>query len=194
MPLGRLQDLLRRRGEVTAFTVVARGHDRETVERLREAIRAIAPELEVLRAREAVDQTTELRLARAMAWFTSIVAVGVGAIGTMNTMMMAVHERTREIGVLRALGWRRRRIVRMILLEAMELGLGGAVAGALAAVMLTRFLATRPGEVGRLVAGDIDVGVVGLGVTIALVVGVLGGSYPAYRASGLLPTEALRHE
>jgi putative ABC transport system permease protein len=194
MPLGQLQRLLHREGEVTAFTVIARGSDGESVERVRQAIGAVAPDLEVLRAREAVDRTTELRLVRAMAWLTSTVALGIGTIGMLNTMMMSVYERTREIGVLRALGWRRRRVVRLILLEAMGLGLGGAAVGTLAAVALTRIVATRQDELGRLVAGDIGVAAVAQGIAIAVVVGILGGAYPAYRAAGLLPTEALRHE
>ena len=68
----------------------------------------------------------------------SFLAVLVGGIGVLNTMLMSVFERTREIGVLRALGWRRRRILGMILREAALLGLiGGAVGVAIAFGLVT---------------------------------------------------------
>ena len=66
---------------------------------------------------------------RAMSWGTSLLAVLVGVLGVMNTMLMTVFERTQEICVLLAIGWRRGRIVRMILWESALLGLLGGIAG-----------------------------------------------------------------
>jgi len=65
----------------------------------------------------------------AMLGSISFLAIFVGGVGVMNTMLMAVMERTREIGVLRALGWQRSRILRLILSEALLLGLLGGVIG-----------------------------------------------------------------
>ena len=71
------------------------------------------------------------RMVQAMSWGTSLLAVLVGVLGVMNTMLMTVFERTQEICVLLALGWQRGRIIRMVLWESALLGLLGGVAGVL---------------------------------------------------------------
>ncbi|HMP02093.1 MAG TPA: ABC transporter permease [Gemmatales bacterium] len=149
--------------------------------------------LTALPTRDYVSNTLQIRMAHAMAWVTSTIALVIGAIGMFNTMMTSVLERTREIGVLRALGWRQSRIVRLVLLEAVVLGLLGAVAGTLLAVLLIRGMAEVP-SVGGFIQGDTSLWVIGQGFAMALIVGLLGGGYPAWAAARLLPTEALRHE
>jgi len=128
-----------------------------------------------------------------MAWVTSVIAVIIGAISTLNTMIMSVLERIREIGILRAVGWRKMRVVRMILGEAVVLTAIGAVIGTITAIILTRVLSTFP-AVSGFIEGKIGPTAIGKGLLMALAVGLIGGLYPAYRASQLLPTEALRHE
>ena len=128
-----------------------------------------------------------------MAWLTSAVALLMGFFGIMNTMIMSVHERTREIGILRAIGWRRHRVMRMILLESMLLSICGAVVGSAGAFILVRLL-TRVPAVSGLISGRIHPVFVLYGLSIALVVGFIGGLLPAYRASKMLPTVALRYE
>jgi putative ABC transport system permease protein len=192
MPLATLQRLMDRQGKVTIFTVIAQRSDRETLLRLASAIRGLAPNLDVLPAREYVDSMIEVRLARAMAWITSVLALILGTIGMINTMLTAVFERTREIAVLRAVGWRKSSVVRLILLESGLMGLVGAVAGVLLAWSLTQVLSHMPA--GRLISGEIDPVVIVQGVVLAMAVGLVGGLYPAYRAARLLPTEGLRHE
>ena len=128
-----------------------------------------------------------------MAWVTSAVALVIGAVGMLNTMIMSVFERTREIGILRAIGWGRWRVVRMILTESILLSLAGGVVGAGGAIALVRVLANQPAVAG-MVSGDVAPIVIAQGFAIALCVGLLGAAYPAYRGAQLLPTEALRHE
>ena len=67
---------------------------------------------------EFVNSTPEIQFVHAMAWVTSAVALVIGAVGMLNTMVMSVFERTKEIGILRAIGWGRWRVVRMILMES----------------------------------------------------------------------------
>jgi putative ABC transport system permease protein len=124
---------------------------------------------------------------------TSAIALIIGAVGVLNTMIMSVLERTREIGILRAIGWRKIRVVRLILYESVLLSLLGAAVGIGAAVVLTRALTWWP-VVNGLVRGDVAPAVIIQGFLIALAVGLIGGAYPAYRGAHLLPTEALRHE
>ena len=74
-----------------------------------------------------------MRLTKAMAWATTAIALALGSIGLLNTMAMTVFERTGEIGLLRALGWKRRRVVLLLLGEAAGLGLLGVLAGSVLA-------------------------------------------------------------
>jgi putative ABC transport system permease protein len=193
MPLRQLQSLMDREGEVTAFVVKSERSDRASLEELRRKIVALAPHLEAVPTREFIDNATEIRMARAIAWMTSTIALLVGTVGMINTMLTAVFERTQELAVLRAIGWRKRRVMRLILLESVILGLAGAVVGTLLAVGLVHLLSTVPAA-GRMVAGKIAPNVVLQGFAIAIFVGIAGGLYPACRAALLVPTEGLRHE
>jgi putative ABC transport system permease protein len=108
-------------------------------------------------------------------------------------MAMSVFERTQEIGILRAIGWRKSRIVRLILLEAVALSLGGALLGIAGAVTLTRLLSHLPAFSGS-ISSHIAPQVIGQGVLISLILGLLGGLYPAIYSARLRPNEAMRHE
>jgi len=123
----------------------------------------------------------------------SFLAVVIGGIGVMNTMVMSIFERTREIGVLRAVGWRRSRVLLMIVSESVLLCVGAGVIGAAMGAGIAS-LATRLPSVGGFLAPDYPVRVFVQGFVVAIVVGLLGALYPAIRASRLTPMEALRHE
>jgi putative ABC transport system permease protein len=150
-------------------------------------------QLDVQTAKDLVNTTTEIRFVRAMAWVTSTIALVIGAIGMLNTMTMSVFERTKEIGVLRAIGWGRYRVMKMILMESILLSLLGGVVGTLGAMLLTKILSEFPAAAG-VVDGSLAPSVILEGFMIALGVGFLGALYPAFRGAQLLPTEALRHE
>ena len=117
----------------------------------------------------------------------------LAALGVLNGQLLTALERTKEIAMMRAVGWRRSRVMRLVMSEALLLALGGAVLGSLGAIALMRLLSYSP-SAGRLVSGDVSGEVVLQGFIVALVLGLLGGLYPAYRASRLAPIEGLRHE
>ncbi len=189
-----LQRFMGREGQVTGFAVmVEHPEDAAEVERIRAEIETLGPRIDAKTAADSVSKTTEIRFIRATSWITSAIAIFIGAVGMLNTMIMSVSERTREIGILRAIGWRKRRIVRMILAESVLLSLCGGALGAIGAVYLTRLLGKHPAVAG-LINTQISGQVVALGILSALCVGFLGAAYPAYRGAQLLPTEALRHE
>lgn len=119
-------------------------------------------------------------------------AIIVGAIGIVNTMVMTVYERTKEIGVLKSVGWKSRKILTMILGETLVLtilsGIVGSVFGILVSEIGVRLIGTGDFALGY----DLQTFILAFGITI--IVGIIGGIYPAYKASKLAPTEALRYE
>lgn len=193
VPIRGLQEVMDRPGEVTALTVVAGARDRQALERLAREIARLRPHLEVLPTRDYVESSQETRMARSVAWLISSVALVVGAIGMANTMLTAVYERTREIAALRAMGWRKWSVVRLVLLESVVLSLGGAVLGSGFALGLVGLLSRLP-RAAQVVVGTVSPGVVFQGFAVALLVGLVGGAGPAWRAARLLPTEGLRQE
>ncbi|MBY0395227.1 MAG: FtsX-like permease family protein, partial [Thermoleophilia bacterium] len=106
---------------------------------------------------------------------------------------MTVFERTREIGILRALGWRRARVLNLVLGEAAILGAAGAVLGTALAFVGVKALAMAPmGSI--FIDGNLPPGVLALGLLLGAGLSLAGGLYPAFRAAALEPTEALRHD
>ncbi|AVX30673.1 putative ABC transport system permease protein [Carboxydocella thermautotrophica] len=113
----------------------------------------------------------------------------VGGIGIMNIMLVTVTERTREIGIRKAIGARRRDILRQFLIEALVVsgagGLFGIVLGVAGSKLLNQFLG---------VSAAISWQIIGIAFGFALLVGVIFGIYPANKAAKLNPIEALRYQ
>ena len=138
-----------------------------------------------------VDQGIEILDASNLA--ISLLAVGIGAIGVMNTMVMSVYERTREIGILRAVGWSGIRVMRMIITESLMLCIVAAGFGAALGVAATRAILLVP-TISRLLEPQYTPDIFVRGLAVAVVVAIAGAAYPAYRAVRLTPMEALRYE
>jgi len=131
-----------------------------------------------------------------------IIIIGVAALGVINTMIMAILERTREIGVMRAVGASKRDIIKMFSFEAGAIGFIGGVLGVLCGFAITRALSFfidsyLAGQ--NVLIGDLNLFVMpwwlilGL-ISFATLMGLCSGLYPAFRAARLDPVEALRHE
>ncbi len=123
----------------------------------------------------------------------SLLAVGIGAIGVMNTMVMSVFERTRELGTLRAVGWRGSRVVRLVVGESLLLCLLASVLGVALGVLASRAIMLVP-AVSSFLVPSYEPGVFARGIAVGVIVALVGAAYPAYRAVRLSPMEALRHE
>ena len=130
-----------------------------------------------------------LNMLKASSWGISLLAIVVGGLGIINTMLMSVFERTREIGVLKAVGWSNRKILTMIVGESLVITIVSAIIGSIIGVVLCTFLAPMMG-LNPLFTIDTFVQAFG----IAIIVGIIGGLYPAIKAIKLPPTEALRYE
>lgn len=117
----------------------------------------------------------------------------VGGIGVMNIMLVSVTERTREIGIRRAVGAKRRDILLQFVTEAVLMTFGGGILGVLAGWAIAYFGngATVDGDIIETVI-ETHIALIALGVSVA--VGLFFGIYPAVRAASLNPIEALRHE
>ncbi|MDR2624447.1 MAG: ABC transporter permease [Methanobrevibacter sp.] len=123
----------------------------------------------------------------------SLLAIIIGGVGIINTMIMTVFERTREIGVLRAVGWSRTKILSMILGESIVLTLFSAVIGSIIGVIVLKAL-VAVGMMGGIFSPVFTLETFIKGFVVAIFVGLIGGLYPALRASKLTPTEALGYE
>lgn len=127
------------------------------------------------------------------AWGVSAIAVLIGGLGMMSAMVMSVLERTREIGTLRAMGWSRWMVMRMILAEAVGLSVIGGILGCAIGAGLAWAAGQIPG-VGAFLEGSFSASIFIQGMVTALALGAVGGAYPSWSAAGLLPVEALRYE
>ena len=193
IPLSELQRMMGRQGQVSGFVVASKSTDLGEIANLARRIEQRIAGVAAVPARDFVQSDIQIRLTKTMAWATTAVALILGSIGLLNTMVMAVFERTGEVGLLRALGWRRRRILTLILGEALVLGLLGAMVGTVLAYGGVRALVLDPTSQG-FIDPNLSPGVIGIGLAMGVGLSLLGGLYPALRAAALDPTEALRHE
>jgi putative ABC transport system permease protein len=158
-------------------TLLARFHDRNDYE-------LIVP-LQLLRQAERTKRIFNVVLG-------SIAAISllVGGIGIMNIMLATVTERTREIGVRRALGARKSDITTQFLVETIVLSIGGGLIGVVVGVVVIPFLVSHLTDMKTIVTFWSVV--VAFGISGAI--GIIFGLYPASAAADLDPIEALRHE
>jgi putative ABC transport system permease protein len=154
-------------------------------------IEARHPGLRAVASDEVVGTSQGFQMARAMSWSTSLLAIIVGILGVMNTMLMSVFERKHEIGVLLALGWSRARIMSLILCESAAMGLLGGLVGVALGAAILAILETTPCVRGFL-EPDLGWALALQAVVIAVLVGVISGLYPAWRSSRLSPSTALQ--
>jgi len=198
-----MHQLTPRRDWVTVISVAVT--DRESLGTVMDEIRQLLRRRHHLRTEDADDffignlaeiLDTFQKVSLGLTFFLGTVAaisLIVGGIGIMNIMLATVAERTREIGIRKALGAKDRDVLRQFLIEALVITLGGGLLGlllgwglmALGGAIVQQWLKLSP---------FLQWWVVGMSIAISMAVGLVSGLYPAWRASRLDPIEALRYE
>ncbi|MFH1173530.1 MAG: ABC transporter permease [archaeon] len=131
------------------------------------------------------------------AFLVAIAAVSliVGAVGIANTMFTSVLEKTKEIGIMKAIGARNRDILTIFLLNAALIGMVGGLLGVVFGIVLSGALPALMGETGMLRGGTfVSLHAILMALSVSVIIGIAAGIIPAYQASKLKPVDALRYE
>jgi putative ABC transport system permease protein len=192
LPLVTLQANEREPGQVTlAFVQVDRGTPLRPV---RQQIHRQQPTLTTVRlASEFGRVDRNFQLITAVDHGATYLALVIGAVIVTNTMLLSFFERTREFGLLRAVGWRRRRVMLLVIGEALVISLVGAALGVALAFGVTTLLEHLPQLSGYL-HPEYQADTFWRALYIAAGIGFLGALYPALRAALIQPLRALRYE
>ena len=190
IPLAAAQAIAERPGEVTTIAVEVQhgATPRAVAKRLERRYDGLVA---VTEPGQAVKIDTSSRLILSAGWIFSLIALIIGGVAVTNTMAMSVFERFREIGVLRAIGWKGRSIAALILGETVAIGLLALGLG-LALGWAGAVLFTRGSRLSALASAEFTPGVFAWGLAFALGVAAVGAIYPTWIALRLRPIEALR--
>lgn len=189
-PLPVAQEVLGKPGAVSMVEIAALCHDCPVNDMVNQ-LQQVLPDVEV----QAVQQVVKTRMHalgqfRLFAWGVAVTVVIIGALLVFVTMMGAISERTREIGIFRAIGYRRRHVLHLVLMEAAIVSALAGLLGYLVGVLAT--LAALPLLDGGKAFWHWNPTLAASAIVAAIIVGLLASLQPALRASRLEPSEALR--
>jgi len=191
VPLADLQEVAYRHGQVSMFHVdLRRGESTANIDRIKRDIIAIDG-VSVLMSNEILQNDRNVQVLKAVSLSISIIALIMGVLGVFNTLLMTIQERTREIGIVAAIGWSDARIMASIVAEGLMMCVSGCVFGVALGFLIALLFPLIP----RI--GDY----IHFRPTLALIVPVIGAAfalctagslYPAWRATRMTPAEALQ--
>jgi putative ABC transport system permease protein len=194
MTLDEAQRVTDKPGKVNVLNLRLDGQAAEAdVQLIRERVQQELHGYTAITSGELVSQNAVVRISKAMSQATVLIASLVGALVVFNTMLMSISERTREIGILLALGWQRKTVMKLVVWESVLLTLAGGVIGILLGVGIAwglEHIELMRGKIDAVFSAPFFASVLGLSV----VLGIGGGFYPAFKAARLQPSRALRHE
>ncbi len=189
MALPLAQMLFSKQGKISA--VILKLHDKSTMDNVKHRIESAYPSLVVKTEDQFVaDFSQPITVLQGNIALVSSMAVAAGVFGVLNTMLMAVVERRREIGIMRAIGMGTGQVLTLFLQEALVLGVIGGAAGIVQGTLAANLL-TIPSLIGITITLDMPALLIGEAFTIAIVTAILGGLYPAARAARLNVASAL---
>jgi putative ABC transport system permease protein len=194
MTLDLAQQITDKPGKVNVLNIkMDAGATEDDLRHIKEVVQQTMPGFAAITSGELVSRNAVVRISKAMSNATILIAGLVGALVVFNTMLMSINERTREIGILLALGWQRGTIMKLVFSEAVILSLIGGLMGIVIGVGIAfglEHIELMRGKIDAIFSLPFFASVLGLSVLL----GILGGFYPAFKASRLLPSVALRHE
>ncbi len=189
MALPLAQRLFDKQGKISA--VIMKLHDKSTADMVKSRIESAHPDLVVKTQDQYVaDFSQPIRVLQGSIALVSGLAVAAGVFGVSNTMLMAVVERRREIGIMKAIGTGTGQVLATFLQEALVLGAAGGAAGILLGLLAANVL-TVPSLIGITITLDVPFHLIAEAFAIALATALLGGVYPAARAARLRVADAL---
>jgi len=201
MPLHTLQQIFKLPGKIVVVLVRAEKIDAGSMERTTADLRALGGNMNVFPLSELLNNASQLmQVTKVFVLAIVLVAIAIGAVGVLNTILMAVFERTKEIGMMKAIGASPKDIFALIWTETVLLCTAGGLLGIGIAITSSRgiewfFRKALASQFSALPEGTligVSSGIVLLCVLLSIGLGVLAGFYPAWRASAVKPIEAIR--
>jgi len=195
IPINALQELLGKQGMVTALGI--RVADPERLSLITEKLSGGVPGIQIVTINQVMNSISSLASsAKVLSLSIAFIAVIISMVGVMNSILMAIFERTQEIGMMRAIGASRSDIFKIAIKETVLLTTLGGFAGIIASVLgsgvievlVRKFMPYVPS--GRMIA--FEPWLAGLCVVFSIIAGIAAGVYPAWKASKVNPVEAIR--
>lgn len=199
MPISTFQSYYGRRSRSINITVMCYDNNSydEVIEKAigqMRVIRKVAPtdedDFSIFSNESILTQINDITIGvRVGAFVIATIALLAAGVGIMNIMLVSVTERTKEIGIRKSVGAKKRNVLTQFLIEAVTLCLIGGFVGVVLGVIVGNLLGGLMG-----VSGAIPVDWVVIGLMMCVFIGIVFGTYPAYKAANLDPIEALRYE
>lgn len=199
IPLEAFQEIFDTNGQIDFITArVKPGTDipsvQKKVERLLERERG-DENFQVVTPTQILEQISQvLGIVQLVLVGIAAISLVVGGIGIMNSMYTSVLERTRDIGVMKAIGAKDSDIMKIFLIESGLMGFVGGIFGVALGTLLSLTIGKYATESGFKLLVTVNPQLMLFGLLFAFIIGIISGALPAYRASQLNPVEALRHE
>jgi putative ABC transport system permease protein len=192
VPLSDLQEVTYRQRQVSMIHVnFNRNLKPAEMVRVKEAIESLG-RATVSTASEVLQNDRNFAILKAVSLAVSIIALAMGALNVLNALLMATQERTREIGIVAAIGWTDVRIMSSIVIEGLLMCAVGCVMGIFLSYLASLLFPAIP-TIGNYLSFRPSPGLILPTVTAAFVLCVIGSLYPAWRAIRVPPAVALRH-
>lgn len=194
MPLHQLQEATDRKDSINYVSLKLKpGSGSEAALQVRDAVRSRFKGFSAETTGEVIRRNIAVQAVKAMCLATSLVALVIGGVGIMNTVLMSVIERIQEIAILLAVGWRRSRIMKLILFESILLSFAGGIAGTALGYLALQSLQFASWFRGKIETNADTTSLVSA-LILSVALGALSGIYPAWRGSRTSAVEGLHHE